>query len=93
MLLSFGAHFSIDADLFMRISFGYKFLNGFCAAEVGSGMNNDFVAAVLAPGVSCICVGLVGVPTFVNMNAGRGPFEILTAKARNNYMFGLLHCH
>lgn len=42
-------------------------------------MNNDFVA-VLVPGVGCMCVRC-GLPTFVNMNAGRGPFEILTPKA------------
>ena len=64
-----------------EFSFGYKFLNGFCAAQVGAGMNNDFVAAVSVPGVGCMCVRRVGLPTFVNMNAGRGPFEILTAKA------------
>lgn len=48
--------FSIGANLFMRISFGYKFLNGFCAAQVGAGMNNDFVAAVYRSQVWVACV-------------------------------------
>lgn len=50
-----------------------------CGSSV-VGMNNDFVAAVLVPGVACTCVRPYPMPTFVNMNAGRRPFEILTAK-------------
>lgn len=43
--------FQLTQICWCGFSFGYKFVNGFCAAQVGAGMNNDFVAAVSVPGV------------------------------------------